>query len=123
MLIYDYLFFQQSLCAPSRNSFLTSRRPDTLLLYDFNNYWRDSKDKNFTTLPQYLREKGGYVTKSIGKIFHPGISSNYSDDSPYSWSEIPFHPFTNKYKNAPICFDDSSYLNNPASNIVCDIFN
>ncbi|KAK0158700.1 hypothetical protein PV328_009676 [Microctonus aethiopoides] len=119
--LFNRAYAQQSLCAPSRNSFLTSRRPDTLLLYDFNNYWRDSKDKNFTTLPQYLKEKGGYVTKSIGKIFHPGISSNYSDDSPYSWSEIPFHPFTNKYKNAPVCFDDSSYLNNPASNLVCPV--
>jgi hypothetical protein len=62
--------FQQALCAPSRNSFLTSRRPDTLHLYDFYSYWRTVAG-NFTTLPQYFKENG-YHTKTIGKIFHPG---------------------------------------------------
>lgn len=62
--------FQQALCAPSRNSFLTSRRPDTLHLYDFYSYWRTAAG-NFTTLPQHFKENG-YHTKSIGKIFHPG---------------------------------------------------
>lgn len=58
------------MCAPSRNSFLTSRRPDTLHLYDFYSYWRTVAG-NFTTLPQYFKENG-YHTKAIGKIFHPG---------------------------------------------------
>jgi hypothetical protein len=62
--------FQQALCAPSRNSFLTSRRPDTLHLYDFYSYWRTAAG-NFTTLPQHFKENG-YHTKTIGKIFHPG---------------------------------------------------
>lgn len=28
-----------------------------------------------------------------------GVSSNYSDDYPYSWSIPPFHPSTEKYEN------------------------
>ncbi|XP_074096078.1 iduronate 2-sulfatase [Cotesia typhae] len=109
--------FSQALCAPSRNSLLTSRRPDTLHLYDFYSYWRNKY--NYTTLPQYLKENG-YVTKSIGKIFHPGISSNYSDDSPYSWTDVPFHPLTDKYKNTPVCFNNnvSGLL---ARNLVCPV--
>lgn len=92
---------QQALCAPSRNSFLTSRRPDTLHLYDFYSYWRDTVG-NFTTIPQHFKQNG-YYTHSIGKIFHPGISSNFTDDAKYSWSGIPYHPPTEKYKEAAVC--------------------
>lgn len=92
---------QQALCAPSRNSFLTSRRPDTLRLFDFNNYWRTFVG-NFTTLPQYLKSHN-YDTHSIGKTFHPGISSNFNDDYPLSWSRKPFHPTSEKYMNMPTC--------------------
>uniref|UniRef100_A0A6I8QGR2 Iduronate 2-sulfatase n=1 Tax=Xenopus tropicalis TaxID=8364 RepID=A0A6I8QGR2_XENTR len=37
---------------------------------------------------------------SVGKIFHPGISSNHSDDYPYSWSVYPYHPSAEKYENS-----------------------
>ncbi|KAF9413418.1 hypothetical protein HW555_008355 [Spodoptera exigua] len=96
-------FAQQALCAPSRNSMLTGRRPDTLRLYDFYSYWRHTVG-NFTTLPQFFKENG-YDTYSIGKVFHPGISSNFTDDYPYSWSEYPYHPPTEKYKDAAVCKD------------------
>ena len=32
-----------------------------------------------------------------------GVSSNGSDDSPYSWSEKPFHPYSNGFKNMAVC--------------------
>ena len=53
-VVFRAAFAQQALCAPSRNSFLTSRRPDTTRLYDFYSYWRTAAG-NFTTLPQYFR--------------------------------------------------------------------
>lgn len=56
----------QALCAPSRNSFLTSRRPETTRLFDFYSYFRQFSG-NFTTLPQYFKENG-YDTYSIGKV-------------------------------------------------------
>ncbi|XP_043514944.1 iduronate 2-sulfatase isoform X2 [Frieseomelitta varia] len=115
--IFSQAFAQQALCAPSRNSFLTSRRPDTLQLYDFYSYWRKNTG-NFTTLPQHLKNNG-YITKSIGKVFHPGISSNNSDDNLYSWSETPFHPFTERYKDAPICQTNKQLL--PAQNLLCPV--
>lgn len=58
------------MCAPSRVSFLTGRRPDTTRLYDFDSYWRVHAG-NFSTIPQYFKENG-YVTMSVGKDFHPG---------------------------------------------------
>ncbi|XP_017875513.1 iduronate 2-sulfatase [Ceratina calcarata] len=114
---FNRAYAQQALCAPSRNSFLTSRRPDTLRLYDTHSYWRESVG-NFTTLPQHLRSNG-YITKAIGKVFHPGISSNHSDDYPYSWSEIPFHPFTERYKNVAVC--RSNLTTEPMLNLVCPV--
>ncbi|KAJ8724811.1 hypothetical protein PYW07_015769 [Mythimna separata] len=110
-------FAQQALCAPSRNSMLTGRRPDSLRLYDFYNYWRHSVG-NFTTLPQFFKENG-YETYSVGKVFHPGISSNFTDDYPYSWSQYPFHPPTEKYKDAAVCYDNET--KKLQKNLVCPV--
>lgn len=86
-------------------------------LYDAHNYWREQVG-NFTTLPQYFKLHG-YKTFSVGKIFHPGISSNHTDDYPYSWSEKPYHPSTTKYKDAPVCRDLRSKTRK--RNLVCPI--
>ena len=67
---FDHAYVQQAVCAPSRVSFLTGRRPDTTRLYDFGSYWREAAG-NFTTLPQHFKENG-YFSASVGKIFHPG---------------------------------------------------
>lgn len=109
---------QQALCAPSRNSLLTSRRPDTLHLYDFYSYWRDVAG-NFTTLPQYLKSNG-YETYSVGKVFHPGKSSNFTDDYPYSWTQKPYHTMYERYMNAAVCPDKQ----NPKRryrNLICPV--
>ncbi|XP_041497126.1 iduronate 2-sulfatase-like [Microtus oregoni] len=68
-ILFQNAFAQQAVCAPSRVSFLTGRRPDTTRLYDFNSYWRVHSG-NFSTIPQYFKENG-YVTMSVGKVFHP----------------------------------------------------
>ncbi|KAM9375684.1 iduronate 2-sulfatase isoform 2-T2 [Pholidichthys leucotaenia] len=67
--VFVNAYAQQAVCAPSRVSMLTSRRPDTTKLYDFNSYWRVHAG-NFTTLPQYFKSHG-YFTMSVGKVFHP----------------------------------------------------
>lgn len=100
-VLFNNAYVQQAVCGPSRTSFLTSRRPDTTQLYDFGSYWRDHAG-NFTSLPQHLREQG-YETSSLGKVFHPGICSNFTDDQPYSWSNTPFHPPTQKHINDAVC--------------------
>ncbi|XP_065075528.1 iduronate 2-sulfatase-like [Ochlerotatus camptorhynchus] len=110
-------FAQQSICAPSRNSFLTGRRPDTTKLYDFYSYWREAAG-NFTTLPQYFKHNG-YRTQSIGKIFHPGISSNFTDDYPLSWSNPPYHPSTADYMNKATCID--KITGKMTNNLLCPV--
>ncbi|XP_045328694.1 iduronate 2-sulfatase isoform X5 [Leopardus geoffroyi] len=115
-LLFQNAFAQQAVCAPSRISFLTGRRPDTTRLYDFNSYWRIHAG-NFSTIPQYFKENG-YVTMSVGKVFHPGISSNYSDDSPYSWSFPPYHPSSEKYENTKTCRGPDGQLH---ANLLCPV--
>ncbi|XP_040484129.1 iduronate 2-sulfatase isoform X2 [Ursus maritimus] len=115
-LLFQNAFAQQAVCAPSRVSFLTGRRPDTTRLYDFNSYWRVHAG-NFSTIPQYFKENG-YVTMSVGKVFHPGISSNYSDDSPYSWSIPPYHPSSEKYENTKTCRGPDGELH---ANLLCPV--
>ncbi|KAM6061195.1 iduronate 2-sulfatase isoform 1-T1 [Chlamydotis macqueenii] len=115
-IVFSNAYAQQAVCAPSRVSFLTGRRPDTTRLYDFYSYWRVHAG-NYSTMPQYFKENG-YVTLSVGKVFHPGVSSNYSDDYPYSWSLPPFHPSTEKYENDKTCRGKDGKL---YANLVCPV--
>ncbi|ALC42303.1 CG12014, partial [Drosophila busckii] len=117
--IFTHAYSQQALCAPSRNSLLTGRRPDTLHLYDFYSYWR-SFAGNFTSLPQYFKQHG-YYTYSCGKVFHPGLSSNNSDDYPLSWSAPAFRPRTEQYMNSPVCPDPSGDSVLRKYNLICPV--
>uniref|UniRef100_A0A8C5DBB5 Iduronate 2-sulfatase n=1 Tax=Gouania willdenowi TaxID=441366 RepID=A0A8C5DBB5_GOUWI len=109
-------FAQQAVCGPSRTSMLTSRRPDTTRLYDFYSYWRVHAG-NYTTLPQYLKSHG-YHTMSVGKIFHPGIASNFTDDYPYSWSIPAYHPPSFQYEKHKVCKGADGELH---ANLLCAV--
>ncbi|XP_078683798.1 iduronate 2-sulfatase-like [Branchiostoma floridae x Branchiostoma belcheri] len=113
---FNNAFVQQAVCGPSRTSFLTGRRPDTTRLYDFYSYWRTAAG-NFTTLPQHFKE-AGYFTASVGKVFHPGIASNFSDDAPYSWSVPAYHPPTQQFKMKKVCPGPDGELH---MNLVCPV--
>nr|XP_060612450.1 iduronate 2-sulfatase isoform X1 [Anolis sagrei ordinatus] len=115
-VVFQNAFAQQAVCAPSRVSFLTGRRPDTTRLYDFNSYWR-AHAGNYSTLPQYFQENG-YITMSVGKVFHPGISSNHTDDYPYSWTIPAFHPSSEKYENTKVCKGADGSLH---ANLLCPV--
>ena len=69
---------QLAVCAPSRTSFLTGRRPDTTKQFSNKGatYWRENAG-NFTTLPQHFKN-AGYASVSVGKIFHPGSLQGYT---------------------------------------------
>ncbi|TWW55852.1 Iduronate 2-sulfatase [Takifugu flavidus] len=95
---------------------LTSRRPDTTRVYDFKTYWRVHSG-NYTTLPEYFKSKG-YFTMSVGKVFHPGIASNHTDDYPYSWSIPPYHPASLHFEKQKMCKGDDGQLH---ANLLCAV--
>ncbi|XP_062332660.1 iduronate 2-sulfatase [Osmerus eperlanus] len=114
--VFLQAYAQQAVCGPSRTSMLTSRRPDTTRLYDFNSYWRVHAG-NYTTLPQYFKSRG-YTTMSVGKVFHPGIASNHTDDYPYSWSVPPYHPASFAYEKEKMCRGSDGKLH---ENLLCAV--
>ncbi|KAK7103163.1 iduronate 2-sulfatase-like [Littorina saxatilis] len=115
---FDRAFVQQALCNPSRTSFLTSRRPDSTRIFDLWTYFRNISG-NFTTLPQYFKDNG-YVTQSVGKIFHPGSASGFTDDYPHSWTYPAFHGSTEKHMLGQVCPGADGQLHKYA---VCPVAN
>ncbi len=65
-----------------------------------------------------LSRENGYETYSVGKVFHPGKSSNFDDDAKYSWSLRPFHPSTQVYKDAAVCSGKDGHLH---KNLLCPV--
>lgn len=67
---FNAAYCQQAVCNPSRASFMTGRRPDTLRVWDLVTHFRQTVPA-VVTLPQYFKQHG-YQTAAIGKLFHDG---------------------------------------------------
>lgn len=80
-VVFERAFANQAVCAPSRNSLMTGRRPSTLGIYDLGTNFRRALP-DAVTLAQHF-QKYGYRTEALGKIFHVG-HGNHED--PASWT-------------------------------------
>ena len=89
-LTFGRAYVQFSYCAPSRNSFMSGRRPDATKAYSFIGTFREpGVGANWSSLPQHFVENG-YTVAGSGKLFHPGVPAN--DDTPLSWSaDYPYY--------------------------------
>ncbi|XP_076442924.1 iduronate 2-sulfatase-like isoform X3 [Babylonia areolata] len=109
-VLFDNAYVQQALCSPSRTSFLTGRRPDSTRTFDLETYFRKVAG-NFTTLPQHFKDNG-YLTWSVGKIYHPELyplSKVHLAPNPYTppWTPpVALTPWTGLR-----AFDDIRSLN------------
>ena len=65
---FNRAYCQQAVCNPSRSSFLTGKRPDTLHQWSNGQHFRE-KNPDVITLPQWFKQHG-YTTRDVGKIFH-----------------------------------------------------
>lgn len=86
-LLFNRAYCQQAVCAPSRNSLLTSLHCDTIGIYDLATFFRTTVP-DAVTLPQFFKQHG-YQTQSLGKIFHTGHGNH---DDPASWSAPSWRP-------------------------------
>lgn len=70
-LTFQRAYCQQAVCNPSRSSFLTGLRPNTVAVDDLRKSFRDTapNGKTLITLPQHFK-KHGYFCQNIGKMFH-----------------------------------------------------
>ncbi|KAJ8612822.1 hypothetical protein CTAYLR_002048 [Chrysophaeum taylorii] len=89
-VVFEMAYAQFAVCAPSRNSFMSGRRPDRTQAFNFLDDFREV-GANWTTLPEHFKNNG-YLTLGGGKTFHPDLPPDY--DEPYSWSQdVPYFPF------------------------------
>ena len=79
-------YAQIASCGPSRNSFMTGRRPQTTKAVTFSNHFRQVGD-DWSSMPQYFRTQGFY-TFGTGKVYHARMPPNF--DAAKSWDEMVY---------------------------------
>jgi uncharacterized sulfatase len=79
---YNHAYCNYAVCGPSRSSFLTGLKPETINILD-NKKTLQSVLGDRVTLP-YLFKQNGFYTMSLGKVFHG--DKEYND--PKAWDEI-----------------------------------
>jgi iduronate 2-sulfatase len=92
---FNQAHIQISYCCPSRNSFMSGRRPDTSQVWTFETTWREAgttadqraRVRNFTDLPQWFKQNGWWTTNT-GKTWHNSVGYNPDDD----WSDLAEFP-------------------------------
>lgn len=94
---FDRAYCQQAVCNPSRSSFLTGKRPDTLHLWSNGTHFREN-NPDVTTLPLWFKENG-YETRGVGKIFHNWHTKEKGDRR--SWSAAEFLHYANHGDDVP----------------------
>ncbi|MEM7383707.1 MAG: sulfatase [Verrucomicrobiota bacterium] len=82
--VFNRAYCQQAVCAPSRLSLMTGRRPDTTRVWDLGTHFRKALPE-VVTLPQHFKRQG-YESRSIGKIYH---GNGKASKDPPSWSVKP----------------------------------
>jgi arylsulfatase A-like enzyme len=78
-LVFDNAYTQFAYCAPSRNSFMTGRRPERTKCLNFLTDFREQHGDAWVAMPQFFKNRG-YFTSAAGKLYHDGM------DDPASWS-------------------------------------
>lgn len=85
---FDSAYVQFPWCGPSRASFLTGLRPNSVGVTDLRTHVREHVP-DIVTLPQYFRN-AGYFSGRVGKVFHqsvPGGIGKPGPDDPQSWDQ------------------------------------
>lgn len=91
-LVFQRAYCQHALCVPSRNSFMTGKRPDTTQVWaELGNKSFRVTGPNWISLPEHFKNSG-YTTLGGGKTYHPNSPPDW--DEPKSWSQDqPYFPF------------------------------
>ena len=85
--LFTNAFCNAPVCGPSRTSFLSGKDLLYTQVYDNNNYLDEFRD-NFTeannneeviTLPEHLKDAGGYYTISVNKVFHDAFNKDFDN--------------------------------------------
>jgi len=83
-VLFEHAYCQISVCAPSRMSFMTGRRPDTFGVWNFI----DTVPLNTSATPGHFRDHG-YITLGAGKTFHQAAGA-WNAEAYWSLNEKPY---------------------------------
>eukprot|EP00051_Salpingoeca_urceolata_P009679 m.117620 g.117620 ORF g.117620 m.117620 type:complete len:544 (+) comp16405_c0_seq1:48-1679(+) len=92
-LVFERASCNVAVCCPSRNSFMTGRRPDhTHVISNGDTCHKSFRDvgPNWTTLPGHFKA-AGYTVLGGGKTFHPNSPKDF--DNPRSWTQSKHYPY------------------------------
>ncbi len=88
-VLFERTYCQQAICAPTRASLLTGKRPDTTKVYDLTTHIRNA-NPDIVALQQHFKNNG-YFSQGMGKLFHGGLEDDRSYSVPHT------RPKGNKY--------------------------
>jgi len=86
---FDRAYAQQAVCGPSRNSFMSGRRPDASRSWNFINHFREDHPE-WTTLPGLFKD-AGRLAVGVGKVYHPQLPPGYDGARSWSGAALPYH--------------------------------
>ena len=86
--VFDRVYAQQGVCGPSRNSYMSGRRPDRSRSWNFINHFREDHP-DWTTLPGVFLRVGA-LALAAGKTYHPMLPPAYDGAKSWSASALPY---------------------------------
>ena len=86
---FTHAYCQYALCGPSRASFFSGCRPETIKVFGNKVHFRQAQP-DIVSFPQLFKNHG-YFTRGFGKVLH-----NNTDD-PIAWSEPFYFVHTHQY--------------------------
>ena len=68
-VLFTRAHVQFAYCAPSRNSFMSGRRPDATKCYNFLNHFRDNAPgQTWSSLPEHFKRNGSSTREAWGRV-------------------------------------------------------
>ncbi len=80
-MLFTRAYCISAACNPSRAATMTGLRPSTTGVYGNKSDWRGATPDRLTLMQQF--QKGGYLVKGAGKIFHHHLEGAFHDDASF----------------------------------------
>lgn len=111
--VFTRNFCQQPICGPSRASFMSGRRPDSLGIWSMTKYLYDLHP-DVVTMPQWFMQHG-YTAMSIGKVL-----GGYGKEADFKTLSVPDRRTGGKTKDEFALPEGATPPPNLAKDILCE---